>query len=300
MAKLITVFGVTGAQGKSLAEALLGDGSYKVRAPTRNPDSSEAKSLGEKGCEVVKVDMDDADSLEKAITGSYGVFVDANYWGLLVNRFDTTMDREVRNKQGKTIGDICKKTGVKHLVYCGMEHVEPGLGKPRSNTDGIVEKYLDEIQVPNTSTRVPMYYETFTTSRPPKNEDGAYNMVWPVDGSIHAIGISDVGPVVLTVFNNPDKYIGKKLGLSGDRLTMDEYAAAISEATGKPHVSNYISVERFPIDFPFPGANDMAAMFEYYNVVNPVRDISLTRTLNPNTATFRQWAVKNKDKFIRN
>ena len=147
MAKLITVFGATGAQGKSLAEALLGDGGYKVRAPTRNPDSSEAKSLGENSCEVVKVDMDDADSLEKAITGSYGVFVDANYWGLLVNRFDTTMDREIRNKQGKTIGDICKKTGVKHLVYCGMEHVEPGLGKPRFNTDGIVDWMKSRCQI---------------------------------------------------------------------------------------------------------------------------------------------------------
>lgn len=75
MDKLITVFGATGAQGKSVAEALLGDGGYKVRAPTRNPDSSEAKSLGEKGCEVVKVDMDSTDSLEKAITGSYGVLL---------------------------------------------------------------------------------------------------------------------------------------------------------------------------------------------------------------------------------
>jgi len=93
-----------------VAEALLGDGGYKVRAPTRNPDSSEAKSLGEKGCEVVKVDMDSTDSLEKAITGSYGMFADANYWGLLAKSEDTVMDSEIRNKQGKAIGDICKKT----------------------------------------------------------------------------------------------------------------------------------------------------------------------------------------------
>ena len=91
MAKLITVFGATGAQGKSVAEALLGVGGYKVRAPTRSPDSSEAKSLGEKGCEVVQVDMDSTDSLEKAITGSYGMFADANYWGLLAKSMITSM-----------------------------------------------------------------------------------------------------------------------------------------------------------------------------------------------------------------
>lgn len=136
-------------------------------------------------------------------------------------------------------------------------------------------------------------------SNPLKNKDGAYNMVWPVDGSIHTMGVGDVGPVVLAIFKNPDEYIGNKLGLSGDRLTMNEYAVIIGEVTGKPHAATYISVQQFPIEFPFPGAHDMAAMFEFYNVVNPVRDISLTRTLNPNTATFRQWAERNKDKFIR-
>lgn len=140
------------------------------------------------------------------------------------------MDSEIRNKQGKAIGDICKKTGVKHLVYCGMEHVEPTLGKPRFNDNGMVEKYLDEIKVPNTSTRIPFYYESFLMSNPPKNEDSAYNMVWPVDGSIHTMGVGDVGPVVLAIFKNPDEYIGNKLGLSGDRLTMNEYAVIIGES----------------------------------------------------------------------
>lgn len=75
--------------------------------------------------------------------------------------------------------------------------------------------------------------------------------------------------------------------------------SSLVKVTGKPHTATYISVQQFPIEFPFPGTQDMAAMFEFYNVVNPVRDISLTRTLNPNTATFRQWAERNKDKFIR-
>ena len=147
-----------------MAEALLGDGGYKIRAPTCNPDSSEAKSLGEKGCEVVKVDMDSTDSLEKAITGSYGMFAAANYWGLLAKSEDMVMDSEIRNKQGRAIwDDVCKKTGVKHLVYCGMEHVEPTLGKPHFIDNGIVEKYLDEIKVPNTSTHIP-----FSTMKAPQ------------------------------------------------------------------------------------------------------------------------------------
>ena len=74
MSKLITVFGATGQQGNSVALALLADAGYKVRALTRNPDGKGAKSLQEKGFEVVKVDMEDRASLESAISGSYGVF----------------------------------------------------------------------------------------------------------------------------------------------------------------------------------------------------------------------------------
>lgn len=124
-------------------------------------------------------------------------------------------------------------------------------------------------------------------------------MVWPVDGSIHTMGVGDVGPVVLAIFKNPDEYIGKKLGLSGERLTMNEYAAISGEVTGKPHAATYISVQQFPIEFPFPGAHDMAAMFEFYNVVNPVRDISLAhsiQTLQPLVNGLRETC---KDKFIR-
>ena len=58
MAKVISVFLATGAQGKSVVNALL-DTGFKVRALTLNLESSGAKSLLEKGCEVVKVDMND-------------------------------------------------------------------------------------------------------------------------------------------------------------------------------------------------------------------------------------------------
>ena len=41
--KIIVVTGATGAQGGSVAKFLLNDGTYAVRAVTRNPDSPAAK-----------------------------------------------------------------------------------------------------------------------------------------------------------------------------------------------------------------------------------------------------------------
>ena len=293
--KLITVFLATGKQGKSVAQALLASG-YKVRALTRNPDGDGAQTLLREGCEVMKVDVDDKASLEKAIAGSYGVFAVSCYWAMFRENRETASEREVT--QGKNIGDICKKEGVKHLVYSGMEHVMEIHGKSCPHYDGkaIVEKYLDEIKVPNTSIRLSFYYENFILSRPPKNEDGSYTMTWPMNGAMDTMTPTDLGPVVVNILNNPDKYIGKKIGLCGDRMTMAEYAAIISEVTGKKLIYNQVPMDVFAKSFP--GAEDLAIMFEFYETGKCNRDAAFTRTLNPNTTTFRQWAEKNKDQLL--
>ena len=298
MAKLITVFGATGAQGGSVARALLAAGGYKVRAVTRNNESPKAKALGEQGCEVVKTDMDSKESLEQAISGSYGVFAVTNYWGLFGENQDTAKDREIQ--QGKNIGDICKDKGVKHLVYSGLEDVKSLIGKdcPHFDAKGIVEKYLDANNIPNTSTRASFYYENFVNFAPPqKNDDGTYTMTWPMEGPMDAVRVEDMGAAVVSIFNNPNEYIGKKVGLSGDRLTMNEYAAIISEVTGKTLTYNQVPANVYA-KFPFPGAEDLAAMFEFYATSEFVREIPLTRKLNPATQTFRQWAESNKDTLL--
>lgn len=72
--KIIVVVGSTGAQGGSVAKALLRDGSFAVRAITRNPSSLPAQQLKAAGAEVVKADADDIESLREAFRGAYGVF----------------------------------------------------------------------------------------------------------------------------------------------------------------------------------------------------------------------------------
>ena len=298
MSKLITVFGATGQQGGSVARALLAKG-YKVRAVTRNPDNPKAKELLAKGAELVQVkNMDDVASLEAAIKGAYGVFLVTNYWGMLAENPATAYDREIA--QGKAAGDLCKKVGVKHLVYSGLEYVKEIIGKPCPHFDakGIVEKYLDETGVPNTSTRYSFYFDNFATMlAPQKNDNGTYTLTLPMKMAMDGIGVEDAGPAVAAIFDKPEEYIGKKIGFSGDKLTLSEYMAIISKVTGKTVTYNEVPYEVFA-KFPFPGADDIAAMFEFYDVGNPDRSIEKTRELNPSTLSFQQWAEKNKDKLL--
>jgi uncharacterized protein YbjT (DUF2867 family) len=67
MAKEIAVTGATGKQGGSVVRELLKyPEQYKVVALTRDPESESAKRLIEKGCKVVKANLDDQKSLEDA------------------------------------------------------------------------------------------------------------------------------------------------------------------------------------------------------------------------------------------
>lgn len=298
MSRLIVVFGATGNQGKSVVLALLANG-YKVRALTRNPDSTGGKSLQEKGCEVVKVDLDDAGSVQNAVAGAYGVFAVTNFWALLKetgNKSDIATAQEVA--QGKAIGDACKREGVKHLVYSGLAPVKKLIGRscPHCDSKATVEDYLDEIGVPNTSTRVPFYYENFYDFAQ-KGQDGTFSITFNMEGRMDAMSVADLGGVVVAVFKNADKYIGKKLNLGGDKKTMSEYAAIASEVTGKTLKYNQVPGEVFA-SFPFPGAEELAVMFEFFASDKYTPDQELTRTLNPNTAYFKQWAEKNKDKLL--
>jgi uncharacterized protein YbjT (DUF2867 family) len=62
MSKLITVFGATGNQGGSVIRYILDDAQlskeFSIRAVTRDPSKPAAKTLAEKGVEVVSVGQD--------------------------------------------------------------------------------------------------------------------------------------------------------------------------------------------------------------------------------------------------
>lgn len=59
MSKVLTVFGATGAQGGSVARAVLKhpqlSKEYKIRAVTRDPTKPKAMALKAEGIEVVQV-----------------------------------------------------------------------------------------------------------------------------------------------------------------------------------------------------------------------------------------------------
>ena len=63
-------------------------------------------------------------------------------------------------------------------------------------------------------------------------DDGTCATTLPVAVHMHAMAVADGAHIVLAVFQNLQGYLGKKIGVSGDKKTIAECAAIISRVTG--------------------------------------------------------------------
>ncbi|XP_038006966.1 nmrA-like family domain-containing protein 1 [Motacilla alba alba] len=292
--KLIVVFGATGAQGGGVARALLDDGTFKVRAVTRSPRKKEAEELRRSGAEVVKADQDDEASLERALAGAYGAFIVTNFW--------EHCSKEKEIEQGQRLADLSKRQGLRHVVFSGLENVHQLTGGRLEvlhfDGKGVVEEYFQKIGVPTTIIRLPFYFENFLSIfKPQKAPQGdTFVLELPMgDTPMDGMAVEDLGPVVLCLLKSPGEYIGQVIGLSTGKLTEAEYAAILSQQTGKTVTASKISPEEYE-KRDFPGAQELAAMFRFY-ALKPDRNVALTMKLNPKARTFQQWVGDNKNAF---
>jgi uncharacterized protein YbjT (DUF2867 family) len=98
MSKLIVVVGATGGQGGSVAKYFLSDPEYRVRGVTRNPEGQKAHDLKALGVEIVKADVGDVESLEKAFEGAYAIFSVTDYYETFFAKGKTVaIETEFRN-----------------------------------------------------------------------------------------------------------------------------------------------------------------------------------------------------------
>jgi uncharacterized protein YbjT (DUF2867 family) len=286
----ILVIGATGAQGGSVARALLARKQFNVRALTRKPDSDAAQALRALGAEIVKGDLDDRASLEAALRGVYGVYGVTNFW--------EHFDRE--EVHGTNLVEAVAAANVKHFVFSTLppiaKETEGRLRSPHFDIKAEHEEHARRLGIPSTFIHVPFYYENFLYFFPPRAAgDGTYQIAFPQGATpLAAMSVEDVGAVAASIFEQPEAYIGKTVKLAGDEIPAKEYAAAMGHAAGVEVRYAYMPRAAFAA-LGFPGAEDLADMFEYYRLHIPsrARDIESTRTLNPELQDFDAWVTRN-------
>jgi uncharacterized protein YbjT (DUF2867 family) len=292
--KKILVFGATGAQGGSVVRNLLARDKFDVRALTRKPDSPAAQALRELGAEEVQGELDDPASLRAALEGCYGAFGVTNFW----EHF------EKEREQGRNLVNAVAESKVEHFIFSTLPPIEKetngALKSPHFDLKAEHEELARSLGIPATFVHVPFYYENFLYFFPPRPAgDGMYRFGFPQgDTPLAAISVEDVGAIVAPMFEEPEKYIGKVVKLAGDEIPPAAYAEVMSRVTGADIQYAYVPRETFAA-FGFPGAEDLADMFEYYRLHIPSRidDIKTSRALAPGLQSFDTWAKRNEAKL---
>lgn len=155
--RLVLVSGATGQQGGAVARSLLGRG-FAVRALTRDTDKEAAKELADLGAEVVKGDLEDRPSVERALDGVRGVFSVQQF-------FEAGYEGEVR--QGVQLADRAKAAGVEHYVYSSVGSAHRETGIPHFESKWEVEEHVRASGVPYTVLRPVFFMQNWEWSREP-------------------------------------------------------------------------------------------------------------------------------------
>ena len=255
--KTIAVIGATGSQGKGVVNALIKEGTFNVRAITRNPDNYSGKAK-----EVIKADLTDLSSLTEAFKGSHGVFVVTNFW-----------EGADEIAQGKTAIQAAKNAGVNHFIWSTLPDVEKiSNGKfdvPHFTGKAKVDELVKEAGFENyTFVQPPFYFQNLTGQMGAQpQQDGSIGWTLPIDSTvkgIHMSDINDLGKVVAGAFLNPEKVgNGNYLSLSTEFNSFNDILEAF-KANGKEYSFNQVPVEVFSSFFE--GAGEIAQMLAYFEV----------------------------------
>jgi uncharacterized protein YbjT (DUF2867 family) len=253
--KTITVIGATGSQGSGVVNALIKDGTYRVRAVSRNPDNYTGKAD-----EVVKADLTDLSTLTEAFKESHGVFVVTNFW-----------EGADEIAQGKIAIRAAKDAGVNHFIWSTLPNVEKiSNGKftvPHFTGKALVDELVKEAGFANyTFAQPPFYYQNLTGQMGAQTQqDGSVGWTLPIDPKVKGIHMSDIndfGKVVAGAFLNPDKVgNGSYLSLATELNSYNDILNAF-KANGKEYTFNQVPVEVFSSFFE--GAGEIAQMLAYF------------------------------------
>jgi uncharacterized protein YbjT (DUF2867 family) len=301
--RTIAVIGATGTQGGGLADGILSNqaGPFRLRALTRNPDSDAARGLAERGAEVVATDMDDEESLKRAFDGAHGVFAVTNFW----EHFSP--DTEIQ--QARNVAGAARDAGVSHVVWSTLEDMREKVPTSDDRMPTLMEKYtvphydgkgeadaeFREAGVPTTFFRTSFYWDNMIHfgMGPRPGDDGKLRLTLPVgDARLPGMAAEDIGKCALGVFRRGGEFNGRTIGVAGEFLSGQEMANGLTEALGREVLYNEVSPETYR-SFGFDGADDLGNMFQvkrdFADWYCGNRDLELSRRLNPELMTYKDW-----------
>lgn len=288
--KIIAVVGATGSQGKGVVTALVKEGSFQVRAVTRNPDTYKGEAD-----EVVPGDLTDLASLTEAFKGAHGVFVVTNFW-----------EGADEVAQGEMAIQAAKNAHIDHFIWSTLPNVEE-ISNGKFSVPHFTGKANVDALVKNagfahyTFVQPPFYFQNFAGQlAAQEQQDGSVGWTLPINPAkrvIHMADINDLGKVVAGAFLHPEKAgKGNYLSLATGLYSFNDVLNAF-KANGKEY--SFTEVPTAVFSTFFEGAGELAQMFAYfdaYQYMGPDADDRIQLAKEMATAEFTSldnWIKQN-------
>ena len=272
----LLITGATGKQGGATLRALQG-ADFHLRAMTRRPHSDAARELKNRGIEVVEGDLDDEESLKRALEAVWGVYAVQNTWEAGVEQEET---------QGHRLARLAHAAGVEQYVYASVGSAHRETGIPHFDNKARIETTVESLGFPTTVVLRPVFFMENLTSPWFLKDNALYAAMQPTT-VLQMIAVEDIGKYGALAFTDR-RLKGRAVDLAGDALTMAEAAEVMGRVLGKP-----ITFVEVPIDEVRKNSEDLAIMFEWFGDTGYDVDIqALEREFGIKPTTFEQWAAK--------
>ncbi|KAI9931370.1 hypothetical protein ASPWEDRAFT_37841 [Aspergillus wentii DTO 134E9] len=269
MSNILAVFGATGQQGGSVISHVLNDPElaqkYKIRAITRDVNSTKAQQLKEK-VEVVRGDVFKPASLETALTGTHTIFA-------MTTPSLGPDGLEIEYNSAKAIADVAIQKGAQYIIFSTLPSVSEISGGKYTRVSPFdakakAEQYIRSLPIKSAFFSAGSFMENFKSQaflHPQKAPDGTWVMARHLSPKtqfplIDAVG--DSGKFVGAILAQPDKYEGKTFCAATALYSLEDIVAIMSKATGKTIVYKQIPLDEFKKSIPFM-ADIFAEGFSY-------------------------------------
>ena len=271
----VVVTGSTGKQGGAVALGLLQRG-HKVRAVTRDPNSSQAKLLANAGAALVEASIEDTTAITKALEGATSLFAMTTPFG----------GTDAETRQGVAAAAAAKAAGV-HLVFTSVGSANRQTGVPHFDSKYEVEKHIAKVGV-RATILAPVYFMENLYFAKEQLAKGIYAATLPPTRTLAQVAVADIGSVAVRVLEDAGRFTGKRFDLASDELTGNDVVAILSRVTGRPFA--YYQV---PLDVIRQRmGEDGARMYEWLDRVGYTVDRAALHREFPDVAfhDFESWA----------
>jgi uncharacterized protein YbjT (DUF2867 family) len=273
--KTILVTGATGQQGGSTLRHLAERGGFTLRAMTRRPEGHAAQALRSLGAEVVAGDLEDADSLARAVRGAWAVFGVQNTWEAGVNG---------EERQGRRLLEMARAAGVEHFVYSSVGSANRHTGIPHFESKARVEDALRNAGFASYAIVRPVFFMENLLGPEYLCGDELVGTLGAND-RLQMIASDDIGRFAAAALADATRWNHAEVDIAGDALTLSEVAVALTRAMSRPirYIQRSPAAARAPND-------DVEAMLAWFKATGFSADIaSLEARWGVRPRRFVEW-----------